>query len=262
MPRSTGKAEAVYALWDDLADFPAAQTDAALVHLMKTLCAWTGAANAVWVGGVRMAHGAAARKDPQQGWRGRAVRHLVATPEALARSRAAARGQDVDPGLTTRAIVADAGSFRVRRLRDGFVDLRAFRRTEHYRVYYQEAGISDRIWAAYPVNRDAESYFLFDYIDSRRSFSAADVALVGQVLRGVKWFHRQLLLSHNLLLANVPLAPMQRRLLFSLLSDCTEKTIASAIGLTPGTTHQYAVDLYRQFGVKGRAGLMALWLSA
>jgi hypothetical protein len=54
--------------------FPPQEIDAALAHLMKTLCDWLGADNALWVGGVRMAHGAAARRDPQHGWRGRVVR--------------------------------------------------------------------------------------------------------------------------------------------------------------------------------------------
>jgi DNA-binding CsgD family transcriptional regulator len=261
-PRSSAQAAAIHTLWDELSDFPAAQTDAALVHLMKTVCGWLRADDAVWIGGVRVAHGTAARRDPQHGWRGLALRRLVATPAVLSMSQQAMRDQDTDPGMTTRAITAQAGTFRVQRLRDGFLDFAAFRRTAHYRAYYEAPGITDRVWAAFPVNGDAESYFLFDRVGSKRRFSRADAALVALVLRGIKWFHRQLLLSHNLLLAQVPLSPMQRRMLFILLSDKKEKEIAAQLGFTPGTTHQYAVDLYRRFGVKGRAGLMALWLSA
>jgi DNA-binding CsgD family transcriptional regulator len=262
MPPRPQAHAAVYTLWDELADFPVTQTDAALTHMMKTVCGWLRADDAVWIGGVRMAHGAAARRDPMHGWRGRAIRRLVATPPVLAMSQQAMRGQDADPGMTTRAITAQAGAFRVQRLRDGFLDFAAFRRTAHYRAYYEARRISDSVWAAFPVNGDAESYFLFDHISSKCRFSRADAALLAHALRGIKWFHRQLLLSHNLLLAQVPLSPTQRRMLFILLSDQTEKQIAAQLGFTPGTTHQYAVELYRKFGVKGRAGLMALWLSA
>lgn len=252
----------VYRLWDELADFPVTQTDAALVHLMKTVCGWLGADDAVWVGGVHMAGGNGAARDPQYGWRGRVVRRLVNTPEILEKSRQAMRSQDADPGMTTRAITAEAGQFRVHRLRDGFIDFAAFRRTAHYRTYYEGMGITDRMWVGCPVNEDAESYFLFDHVNSRRRFSAADAALAGSVLRGIKWFHRQLLLSHNLLLAQVPLTPAERRTLFLLLTDKPEMAIAQALGLSPGTVHQYAVEVYRKFGVKGRTGLMALWMSA
>lgn len=253
---------AIHALWDELADFPVTQTDAALTHLMKTICGWIQANDAVWVGGVRLINGNGTNRDPQHGWRGRVVRRLVNTPEILEKSRQAMRGQDSDPGMTVRAITTEAGNFRVRRLRDGFVDFASFRRTGHYRAYYEGMGIKDRMWVGFPVNEDAESYFLFDHVDSKRRFSAADAALAGLALRGIKWFHRQLLLTHNLLLAQVPLTPAERRVLFRLLTDKTEKEIANQLHLSPGTVHQYAVELYRKFDVKGRTGLMALWMSA
>ena len=56
-PRS---AEAAYALWDELADFPAAQADAALTHLMKTLCGWSGA-----IFRLALASGASSRASPR-----------------------------------------------------------------------------------------------------------------------------------------------------------------------------------------------------
>ena len=252
--------EHVSALWDELADYPAAQTDAALVHLMKTLCGWLKADNATWVGGVRIASGVVARRDPQHGWRGRAVRHLAAPPALAHASRKAARGQDTDPGMTTRALTARAGAFRHHRLRDGFVDFEAFRRTAHYRAYYEGMGIADRIWVACPVSRDAESYFLFDLYRTRRRFSAADAAAAGEALRGLKWFHRNVMVSYGLLAARTALSLVQRKLLAALLTERSEKEIAASLGLTPGTTHQYVVALCRKFGVSGRAGLVAAWL--
>ena len=45
-----------------------------------------------------------------------------------------------------------------------------------------------------------------------------------------------------------------------LLTELTELEIGAALGLTPRTTHQYAVAILKKFGVKGRVGLMAHWL--
>jgi DNA-binding CsgD family transcriptional regulator len=214
----------------------------------------------MWIAGVRVSRGASSRADALNGWRARAVRRLVEPPAALESTRRAVREQDTDPGMTTVALTASAGSFRAHRLHDGFVSWDAFQRTVHYDAYYRKAAIADRMWIVFPVSRDAESYFVFDRKQARRRFSTADQELAAYALRGIKWFHRHLLLTHNLLHANVPLSHSQRRVLLQLMTDRTEKEIAVQLGFTPGTTHQYAMELYRSFGVKGRAGLMQLWL--
>jgi DNA-binding NarL/FixJ family response regulator len=45
-----------------------------------------------------------------------------------------------------------------------------------------------------------------------------------------------------------------------LLTNMSEREIATDLGLTWRTTHQYVVVILRKFGVHGRVGLMALWL--
>lgn len=264
MPDSTDvdTVERNHALWDRLADFPAAETDAALFHLMRTLCDWLRADNAVWVGGVRLAQGAEAARDPMYGWRPRAARPLAPPPEPQLTMRRAINQHDNEPAMTSQALCAEAGRFRVRRLHDGLVDLEAFRETAHYRDFYELPGVSDRLWVVFPVNVDTESYFVFDLYRTERRFTAAEAALAGEVLRGLKWLHRNLLLSHGLLVARQALSPVQRRLLGLLLTDRSKTAVAAELGVTPGTAHQYALELYRRFGVKGRAGLMALWLGA
>lgn len=251
----------LHRMWDELADYPAAETETALVHLMRNLSDLLQADQALWIGAVRMARGAAARRDGQHGWRGRVMRRLNPPgPELLERSLRAMREQESDPGLTTRAIAARAGAFRVHRLRDGFIDFNAFRRTAHYQYYYRDMGISDRMWIVFPVNEDTESYFVFDHAGARRRFTRSDAEFTGRALRALKWFHRKLMLNYGLHIAGTPLSSMQRRMAAMLLTDRTEREVAAELGLRPGTVHQYAVQLYQHFGVKGRAGLMALWL--
>lgn len=249
-----------FQLWDQLADFGAGNAAKALKHLMEVMARRMAADDILWVGAVRIAQSAKARRDPLRGWRVRTFQHLRERAELENNSSDAMREQEVDPGMTTRAMADSAGTFRVHRLRDGFVDYAAFKRTAHYRKYYLDPGLQDRMWAAFPVSPDSESVFVADIYHPRGRFSDDDVSLFGGMLRGLKWFHRQLFLAQGLHQIDTPLPPSQRRVLNCLLSELSEKQIAAKLGLTPGTTHQYAVEIYRRFGVNGRAGLMALWL--
>lgn len=254
--------EEVHTLWDELADFPAARAEDALRHLQQKFSDWLRAEDVVWVGGARLMQGAAARRDPQSGWRGLAVRHLRLTPPVAERTVRAMREQETMPHPTTLAMVETAGAFRVRRMHDGLVDVAAFKRTPQYRVFYQEAGIVDRMFVGSPINADAESYFLFDRLQGGvgRRFSAADAQFVAYVMRGLKWFQRELMLHHGLLLAAQPLTDTERRIVSLLLTDRTEKEVAAELGQKPATTHKYITGILRKFGVRGRTGLMALWL--
>jgi len=222
MPISPKNLAAIHRLWDELADFPVAQTNAALLHLLKTICVWTAAGNGLWIGGVRMHSEATSGNDPQYGWRARMVCRLVETPQVHRQNAQTMRAHDADPGLATRKLAQHAGVFRVHRLHDGFIDAAAFKRTPHHRLFYQSAGISDRLWVVFPVNQDTESYFVFDRVRARRRFQAADAELAAYVLRGIKWFHRHLLLSHGLLVAQNPLTPTEHRVLQLLLTSQNE----------------------------------------
>jgi DNA-binding NarL/FixJ family response regulator len=53
------------------------------------------------------------------------------------------------------------------------------------------------------------------------------------------------------------LAPRLRQTLAFLLEGDGEKQVAARLGLSVATTHQYVTALYRHFGVRSRAQLMA-----
>ncbi len=200
--------------------------------------------------------------DPLNGWRIGGAVALCPQPDNIDAVRRANEEMDADiTGDTTRTVVADAGRFRVYSLGTGIVDVEAFRKTRHYDYFYRRRGISDRIWVVFPVSENAESYFLLDSHGEGRIFSTLELRLAAAALRGIKWFHRQQLLSHGLGICCAPLTSAERRILPGLLSGDTEKTIARQFDLTPGTVHQYATGIYRKFGVNSRAKFMALWLS-
>jgi DNA-binding CsgD family transcriptional regulator len=246
----------IHALWDEVADLGAHETDAALVHALRVLSGLIGAQNAFWLGAVRLG----TDRDTLGGWRIRGIRRMDPTPEdehvyKVSRQR-------LDQGTSdevTRAQVREAGTFRARLLRE--LASPEFFTTHDYDVLYRARRIRDAIFVAFPVNEDAESYFGWYRIgDERPPFSPRDREVLAYALRALKWFHRRIMLHHGLLIASAPLTPTERRLMSLLLTERVEKEIACVLDLTLATTHTYITGLFRKFGVSGRAGLTALWL--
>lgn len=255
--------EAVHALWDELADFDASQSEQAVRHLMDSLGRLVDAWNTTWGGAICLAGDAGsdgdAAADPLRGWRVAVMKSLQALPphddegpfkEILQRWDK----REIDPSflLPMRAV----GSFRVysfrRELPAAWFD------SPFYQAFYAAVGTHDAVFVGIPLNQDAESHFGFY---SRQTFTDSQIALLAYALRGVKWFNRQLMLSHGLLLASAPLTPAERKVLQLLLTEAPEKQIAQQLGLAVSTTHQYVINLFRKFGVRSRAGLMSLWLN-
>jgi len=281
---SSSTGPALFALWQRIAEFPAAEWEAALNDLMEWIAQAIDADNVIWIGAIRVQRGAAAKRDAFLGWRLRGRRPLRPDPEAYRQQltayytsehygkltptyyqRSHEPKQEAHIGLTSRASMAGAGKFRVHRLRDGWIDFEAFRRSLHYRLYYRDAGIRDRIWIGFPVTPDRESFFLIDRFQQRggprrRLFSLEEAAGVGDAVRGLPEFHRRLFLGSGLLAGDKPLSPMEQEILRGLLTARTEKQIAASTGQKPATLHKYVTTLYARFGVKSRAALMALWL--
>lgn len=250
----------ICAIWDDLAEFDAGSNEAALVYLMGALKTLVDASDAVWIGVVRMAHGEAARRDHQLGWRGRVVVHHEWTDLKRHVVAAAMKAQEKDGGVPSSIEMARyAGRFRTLTLRE-LHDMKTFVHTEHYKSCFIPFGIIDRLWCVFPVNEDCEVAFILDRMGDRPLFTARDKTLVATAIRPLKWFHRFSMLSHGISLGGKPLTPRERRLCACLLGDETEKQIAHSLGLTLPTTRSYVRELYRKLGVSGRTGLMALWL--
>ena len=252
--------EQIHVLWDRLADFKAADADAALEHLMTALCQLIDAQNVSWIGAVRLDRTFA--DDPILGWRIRHVRFLHTFPshnEAVKEQiKGLEQGDRVDD--TTVRNAALAGTFRANRLCD-LVPQEWFG-SDYYHRYYRNFGHSDAIWAAFPVNPDAESYFGIMRSIGHEPFSVEERDTVAYALRGIKWFHRRVMLSHGLLVATSPLSPAERKVMHLLLTGMAEKEIAQQLELAVSTTHQHVTSIFRKFNVGSRAALMSLWLNS
>lgn len=246
----------IHALWDELADLGAAQTDAALRHALRVMSEILRAQNAFWVGAVRLG----TNLDPVGGWRIRGIHRMEATlQDDRVYQFSRERLENGTSDEITLAQVRGAGMFRTGLLKE--LASPAFFATRDYDVLYRARNIRDAVFAAFPVNEDAESYYGWYRIgDEREHFSPSDRDLLAYALRPLKWFHRHVMLEQGLIIAKAPLRPVERRIVTLLLTDRTERDIAREIGLTLATTHTYITALFRKFNVSGRAGLTALWL--
>jgi DNA-binding CsgD family transcriptional regulator len=163
---------------------------------------------------------------------------------------------DVDE--TTLRNLAGAGVFRANRLQD--LAGPEWFESAYYRAYYKSVGREDAVWVAFPVNKDVESWFGIFRDANQPLFTETERDEIAYALRGLKWFHRQLMLSHGLLAAKNPLTAAERQVLHLLLTGLSEKLIAEQLGRSYHTTHGWITSIYRKFGVNNRAALMALWL--
>lgn len=254
---ATSCADRIQTLWDDMADFDAASTDAALDYLLRFLCTELRAQNVSWLACIRMQTLDA--DDPSQGWRPCAYGYLYPDPRLARRSRTAL--DRVERGgfdITDIRNVALAGSWRANRLID-LAEPEWFD-SAFYREYYLAHGQADAIWAGCPVNADAEIYFGIYRSSCAPRFRAAERDHAVAALRGLKWFYRHLLLSHGLGIAKAHLTDTEREVLRGLLAGQTEKGVARQLEQSPNTTHVHVTSIYRKFGISNRASLMALWL--
>jgi DNA-binding CsgD family transcriptional regulator len=251
--------EYIHCLWDELADFDPTRCDEALLHLMRRLCARIGADNAIWLGVVRADE--VGPEDPTGGWRAVVIRNLVTTPlldEAVQKQK-----ELLDRGVADVATLrhlAGAGRLRTSRLCD-VVEPDWFQ-SDYYRTFYLDAGLQDAILSSFPVNQDVESWIGLHRRKGRKPFDEAERDDLARIMRGLKWFHRQLLLSHGLLVAASPLTAAERKVLHLFLTGLPEKQIAELLGRSPHTVHDTVAALYRKFGVASRSALMAIWLGS
>ena len=242
----------IHRLWDELADFDVGQCDAASNRLMTALAERADISNVTWAGAVRLTRGERADSDDvMRRWRVAAAQLLllyIPPPHRIWDK------PEADPSMDIP--LRDLGRFRNYTFRRELPE--SWFQSPFYRQHYGDHGIVDATFVAFPINEDCESHFGFW---ARRPLEDETIALVAYALRGIKWFHRRLMLIHGLFLASSPLTPTEHKVTQLLLTDASEKRIAHQLGLAGSTTHQHVVAIYRKFGVRSRAGLMSLWLN-
>ena len=133
----------------------------------------------------------------------------------------------------------------------------AWYRSVAWNEYLRPADIDDRLTSVYQISDDgAISAICPHRARGERAFSPRERRLLN-------FFHGELgrLIGRSLVSATEPspdkLSPRLRQTLACLLEGDSEKQVASRLGLSQVTTHQYVTALYRHFGVGSRAQLLA-----
>lgn len=246
------------AVWRDLADAPAAECDEALRHCLERLDCHIGACNVTWVCARRQP--SATRHDPMLGWHISDVEHLHNREQRMSMARRLVSNLEAgqaDPYVS--AIVRHAGRTRGH-LRPELLADDVWRNSWIIREALEDERVEDRLNGAYALSANCESHFVLDRARGERPFSAYERDLLCLFLIGSGTFQRELLLSRGLVHASSPFSPRERDVLKLLLTDAGEKDIARRLGIGYRTVHQHAASIYAKLGVRGRQGLMALWL--
>lgn len=247
---------AVTALWGELSEIPMANAAEASEHCLSSLARILGASNAFWVAA---AAGPARCGDPLHGWRPRAVTRLRSHPGFDQRIADVVRDMDahvVDP--MTLANAQHIGRTRAF-LRAELVDDSTWDRSVMVNEILRPIGVGDRLISTVNLGPTHEAHLGLDRDAGERGFGARERDLLQFFLLGSRLFHHQQFLFRGA--AQPALTPREREVLSLLLTEMTEREIGEALGLTWRTTHQYAASIFRKFGVRGRLGLTALWLS-
>lgn len=252
------KQQQIEALWDGVAKFGASESDMALNYVLEELSRLVDAQYAYWMGSVRMSN--SHPNDPANGWRLGGIHYLNDAPEKQAAYKEHA--QRLNAGAVDASVIANlrnAGTFRVSIISKLMPE--SWFQSEFYQTMYAAQGKQDKLFVAVPLSDDVESWFGFTRQNHPRPyFDERELEWIKQATRSMKWFHRRIVLSRGLLLAEKPLTVGERRVLNGLLSHKSEAEIAEAVGLTPSTVHTYTSRICRKFKVRGRTGLTALWL--
>lgn len=247
--------DALTRLWQELAEAPAAEHEAALRHCFETLCRMIGAANASWVGIRRDP-----AEDPYAGWRIRALDHFHNRERRLALglqiAERIAQGE-VDPHVV--AVARHAGRPRCH-LRAELVSEGEWQQSWTIHEAFREERIIDRLDGGVPVGADCEVHFVLDRRAGEPPFAERERDLLRFFLLGAQSFLRETLLARGLIHAAAAFSPRERQVLALLLTDANEKEIARRLAIGHRTVHQHAEAIYAKLGVRGRVGLMALWL--
>lgn len=247
----------IHRIWDRLADFPASRPEKALTFLLQHLAKLLHSERCWWLAAFRMQE--TAPDDPTLGWRAGPIVFYNEGPDDLQSYRQEARslelGEAAQPVLRQ---LGQSGRFRVNTLRD--LAEPDYFESGHFRKRFLERGFVDSLIIATPVNKHTETYFCFYRLVPETVFEPEQVALASYALRGLKWFHRQALLSFGMMIADSPLTPTERKVLSLLLTGRSEKQIAAEMQHKPATSHEYILKIYRKFNVHSRAALTALWL--
>lgn len=254
---SSATMDDIYRLWDELVEFPASQSDAALDHLLARCCEIFECQNALFAVVVRLP--VPPEGDLLNGWRPRLARTLKPRPPFVAsvKSRVDKLMKSESDAASIVAIAGDE-PFLARLLFESLPE--QWFKGEFYKRHYLDVGHADQLSARCAINADVRTHlFLYRGPDQPR-FTAAIKEPFTIAVRGLRWFQYRFLLSHGIHVASAALTATERAVLLALLGSKTEKQIAESMDKSQNTVHVHVKSIYHKFAVRNRPALTALWL--
>jgi len=248
----------IHVLWDRVTDLGAPNLDEALRLFLNELTQLLDANYTWWMGALKVAD--VAQSDPVFGWRPSAVYNLHPSPEREYVKQEHCKR--IESGAIDQSVIANlqhVGEFRINIMHEMMP--KSWFSGDYYNALYKPFELRDVIYVVTPISESVESWMAFERNGFDKPFYGDyEKELLDYAVRPMKWFHRQLVLRHGVHLVDEPLNDSERRVVNGLLTDKTEQEIADELSLSPATVHTYCTRIYRKFGVRGRAGMTALWL--
>jgi len=258
-------------LWTEVAKFPVWDATAALKHALGRLCSLLEAGDASWL--VMRKEAKIPREissdhyktifDKMEGWSPMTAEYL--NPEqvfkrVVERWLMHARKEGIDP--VSQFILKGAGKHTRACIRHDVASDQEW--TNHWmsKNFLEFYGIGERLIACTPLNSTCESVIIIDRPLGAEPYTAEDRDFMNIAIASVPYLHRRLCLERGLLGATSMLSNRETDTYRLLLTDLSESEIAESLKLSTHTVHDYARNLYRKFGVKGRVGLMAMVLGS
>lgn len=249
----------IHRLWDTLYRFEARQTSEALQWAMDELSALLDAQVAGWCGIVRMhSH---EPENPLAGWRSAGF-FSSCNQELMEQVKMDQYRlmESIDPESSLGSAMKQTGTFRITTLQNAIASDE--QNGHSYRSLLARHNIVDGLYVTTPLSEDIESWICFHRMDlEQQPFSDDEIKMIDFATRPLAWFHQRIALLYGLKVAESPITPAERRVLEALLSSETEQEIADRLGLTQATVHTYCTRLCRKLNVRGRSGLLGLWLN-
>jgi DNA-binding CsgD family transcriptional regulator len=229
--------QALFRLEGELSELPQG-SERQRFHALEGMVALVGAQVGIWgaFSGLER-EGGHIHDAVHTGWDGERERELYV--DYLARGQV--RSPDPTIALIQRRVTPPVCTFT----REQLIRANDWHRAPHFHQYRRAAGI-DAFMYSVRLERDAGYVIAIHRPVGARPFTERERRLVDL-------FHRE-----SRALAPRPravLAPHLDKTLRALLRGLTEKQVASELGLSPHTVHEYVASLYRRFGVTSRAEL-------
>lgn len=125
---------------------------------------------------------------------------------------------------------------------------------------WEAAGIMDFVASLYPLGKGAYSAVGFYRRAGGRRFAARDRVLVDMLVPQIDWLHRATEEGLNGVSLD-HLSPREREVLTLLLAGNARKEVASKLNLSAHTVTDHLKVIYKKFGVRSRAELLARFIN-